>query len=90
VGSIVITTAAPWTASGADAATTTPASATGPVADADRSHTLVVRPRGNQVAGHRRSHDDRADHRHCRAGIPAIRPCHHGSFPAVGPPAVGE
>jgi len=46
VGSIVITTAAPWTASGADAATTAPASASGPVADADRSRTLVVRPRG--------------------------------------------
>jgi hypothetical protein len=89
VGSIVITTVAPWTASGADAATTTPASASGPVADADRSHTLVVGPR--QIGcGSSPIHDARADHRHCRAGIPSIRPCHHGSFPAVGPPAVGE
>src|SRR5580692_2004284 len=44
VGSIVITTLASRTASGADAATTTPASASGPVADAARSHTRVVRP----------------------------------------------
>src|SRR5216684_3601860 len=44
VGSIVITTPASRTASRADAATTAPASASGPVADAVLSHTRVVRP----------------------------------------------
>src|ERR1700733_985996 len=44
VGSIVITTPASRTASCADAATATPASASGPVADVSLPHTRVVRP----------------------------------------------
>jgi hypothetical protein len=44
VGSIVITTRASLTASAADAATRAPAPASGAVADADRSHTVVSSP----------------------------------------------
>ena len=49
VGSIVITTPASRTASRADAATTAPASASGPVADGDRSHTRVFRPAATRL-----------------------------------------
>ena len=44
VGSIVITTSAPATASAADAATAAPASASAAVACGDRSHTVVRSP----------------------------------------------
>ena len=46
---MVITTPASRTASRADAATTAPASASGAVADDDRSHTRVFRPAATRL-----------------------------------------
>src|SRR3954451_3028847 len=78
--SIVITTPAPSTASRAVPATTAPASASGPVADAERSHTFVFRARGQQIAGHGRPHVAGADHRDRRPTVSCLHLCHYCSF----------
>ena len=49
VGSIVITTSTPATASAADGATDAPASASGPVVCGDRSHTVVRSPAASRL-----------------------------------------